>query len=342
MRIDLLGPLPPPYGGVSVHLERLAARLRAAGHAVHAIAPQGPNEKLWTAYWRIARKSRGDVLHCHVAGWAHLLAIGALAALGRRVVLTIHGQSLEDSFDKGGAGTRWALRFGLQRLAGVIAVNERIRRCVVERGGVAPERVHAIPAFLPPDRATLLAEKPDAAVEAFLAAHEPVIAANAFSLEHYDGVALYGADLLAPLLLALRERHPRAGAVLFLATCEGDDVARLARLRDEARAAGVERDLLIVTGSRPFGPTLVRADVLVRPTATDGDAVSVREALWLGVPVVASDCVPRPQGTIVVATRDLAALARGIETALDGGAVARSESDPFREVVAVYERAAAR
>ena len=35
-------------------------------------------------------------------------------------------------------------------------------------------------------------------------------------------------------------------------------------------------------------------DVLLKPTNTDGDAISVREALYLGVPVVASDVVERP------------------------------------------------
>jgi ribosomal protein S2 len=32
----------------------------------------------------------------------------------------------------------------------------------------------------------------------------------------------------------------------------------------------------------------------VRATATDGDAVAVREAIAMGIPVLATDCVPRP------------------------------------------------
>jgi glycosyltransferase involved in cell wall biosynthesis len=339
LHIDLLGPLPPPYGGVSVHVERLVGRLRSAGHDARPIAPQGRNEKLWTAYRRIARESNGDVLHAHVAGLAHLVALGALAATGRRAVLTVHGQSLEDELHRVGPFGRQALRLALGRLAGLIAVNDRIADVAVREGGMAPERVARIPAFLPPDREALRAAAPDAAVCRFLADHEPVVAANAFNLALHEGVPLYGADLLPAIVAALRRRHPRAGALLYLATCEGDDAGRLAAVGAAAEAAGVARDLLVVTGSQPFGPALARADVLLRPTTTDGDAVSVREALWLGVPVVASDCVARPAGTILVSGRDPLAYAAAIETALAAPRPPTGGADPFDEVVAVYERA---
>jgi glycosyltransferase involved in cell wall biosynthesis len=42
-----------------------------------------------------------------------------------------------------------------------------------------------------------------------------------------------------------------------------------------------------------------RSSVFVRPTFRDGDSISVREALALGLPVVASDIGTRPAGTIV-------------------------------------------
>jgi glycosyltransferase involved in cell wall biosynthesis len=44
---------------------------------------------------------------------------------------------------------------------------------------------------------------------------------------------------------------------------------------------------------------LQEADVVVRSTFTDGDAITVREALDLGVPVVASDTAFRPRGVVL-------------------------------------------
>ena len=45
----------------------------------------------------------------------------------------------------------------------------------------------------------------------------------------------------------------------------------------------------------------------MRPTRTDGDAVSIREAMHFGRPVVASDAVPRPEGVVTFPSRDQAA-----------------------------------
>ena len=52
------------------------------------------------------------------------------------------------------------------------------------------------------------------------------------------------------------------------------------------------------------------ADVVVRATNTDGNPLMVQEALWCGVPVVASDCVPRDPEVVTFRSRradDLAA-----------------------------------
>ena len=47
------------------------------------------------------------------------------------------------------------------------------------------------------------------------------------------------------------------------------------------------------------------SDIVLRPTNTDGDALTVREALFLGKKVLASDIVERPEGTILFKTRDI-------------------------------------
>jgi len=47
---------------------------------------------------------------------------------------------------------------------------------------------------------------------------------------------------------------------------------------------------------------MAASDVFVRATLEDGDSVSVREALSLGVPVVASSTAMRPAGAILFQT----------------------------------------
>ena len=54
----------------------------------------------------------------------------------------------------------------------------------------------------------------------------------------------------------------------------------------------------------------------MRATNTDGDAVAVREALNLGVPVVASDASARPDGVVLFETRNLEAMSRAVREVL--------------------------
>jgi glycogen synthase len=61
---------------------------------------------------------------------------------------------------------------------------------------------------------------------------------------------------------------------------------------------------------------LARSDLYVRPTRADGDSISVREALHLGLPVVASAVGVRPPGVYLFEPGDSAALAHSIQTAL--------------------------
>jgi glycosyltransferase involved in cell wall biosynthesis len=56
-----------------------------------------------------------------------------------------------------------------------------------------------------------------------------------------------------------------------------------------------------------------QANALLRTTLFDGDSISVREALYLGVPVIASDNGMRPEGCVLIPPSDGTALLRAVE-----------------------------
>ena len=87
-----------------------------------------------------------------------------------------------------------------------------------------------------------------------------------------------------------------------------------------------------------------QCDLFVRPTFADGDANSVREALSLGIPVVASDVGNRPPGTVLFRTGDVDDLAAKIEETwsrprprpnVDKNAAA---TDNFKSLLDIYYR----
>lgn len=58
------------------------------------------------------------------------------------------------------------------------------------------------------------------------------------------------------------------------------------------------------------------SDLVIRATVTDGNSLSIYEALSIGIPVIASDCVPRPEGVVLFRTRDFDDLYRKVKTVL--------------------------
>jgi glycosyltransferase involved in cell wall biosynthesis len=85
---------------------------------------------------------------------------------------------------------------------------------------------------------------------------------------------------------------------------------------------------------------------MVRPTRSDGDALSIREALHAAVPVVASDVVERPEGTLTFPLEDIGALSATLGLILDDGMPEKDsrgarkgsgEGDSFNEgVIRIY------
>src|SRR5437870_2642764 len=93
---------------------------------------------------------------------------------------------------------------------------------------------------------------------------------------------------------------------------------------DEALALGRRAglaDAMLLVGDVDHEQCLAlmaRSDVFVRPTLMDGDSISVREALALGVPVVASNVGTRPEGTQLFQAGNARELVKQLENAISG------------------------
>ena len=75
--------------------------------------------------------------------------------------------------------------------------------------------------------------------------------------------------------------------------------------------------MMLVHADLSFVKLIKYSDLVLRPTCTDGDALTVREALFLGKPVIASDIVSRPEGTILFKNRDYESMAGKVIEVLD-------------------------
>ncbi len=343
-RVVLVGDVAPPWGGVTAHLDRLQARLVHAGLAVWRVPPC---RTLPVARWYarlVEVLGPGDVVHGHIGGPWNVAGMAAVHFGAAPVVWTVHSERLPQALGNLPRPLGWGLARALGTSARVVPVTEPIAARLVDLG-VPSERIEVLPAFLPPPGAARggSAAPLPAPAEALAQRASPLLVVMASNLTHAEGGAVYGLDLAVEALALLRRRMPNAGLVAYVSSQAGAPPGGgLHAFEDLAEQLGVGSHVAWVTGEHPLWPALARADVFVRPTRFDGDPLSVREALALGTPVVASDVAPRPPGVVCHRASDAADLARAIECAVHTATQRLPQADPFERLLAIYAMAVRR
>ncbi len=337
--VVVAGFYPPPAGGESIHVSKLSDHLEKHGLLrarlnLNRFSP--PQKRQFPAGGPVGlprsllRHVQTDTLlhlHPHGHSWRSwvVAAFGALALQrsGARGVLTLHSGLAPAYLRQHPAmyGVVVRVLAGFQR---IICVNSEISDSLRDLG-VASECLRVIPAFVPgrprPPARTELARVKD---------FGPLILAIVGTGPEY------GLDLLLDALPRLRAAHPdlcclvvgNAGADLLPGRLAGNGLSRSVRF------------LGTLSHERCLG-WIARADLLVRPSLADGDALSVREGLALGVPVVASNTGHRPAGTHLFRVGDSTDLVQQMHAALAPGSASRPIPQPdfLRQVLDVYREA---
>ena len=313
MKVLLIGSYPPPLGGVSVFVKRYGRLLEAEGHTVETLDPEKLSRRqLYSALW--ARARRFDLISLHFPSLHIMLALFALGLAARTEVGEHNWRVLE-------RWPAWQRRFYslfIRRCREVRFVAPHLVDYYRAHGVSVPPRMRVEHPFIPPpaeEEASILAAYPPD-VHQFVGGHRPLLLANAFRLVMRDGVDLYGLDLCIELIARLRDDYPRVGLLFALAEAGGDYYENATR---ELAARGLTGHIHFLAGQQELWPLFKKADLFVRPTLTDGYALSLAEALYFDCPSVASDASPRPAGTILFANRNLDEFERRCRAAIDGG-----------------------
>lgn len=131
-----------------------------------------------------------------------------------------------------------------------------------------------------------------------------IFSAYANSLTKFHGENLYGIDLMIELIYQLRNAGNDVGLVLLITTI--DDRELFEEYKQRIRCYGLEDYIVILNEVIDEASKLyISSDAYLRPTNTDGDSFSIWEALYLGIPVIASDATQRPKGCILFKNRSI-------------------------------------
>jgi glycosyltransferase involved in cell wall biosynthesis len=322
-KVVLLGPLPPPFGGVSVYMSLLLKHLRGRGAGVWAYfgGPYRgePGVRLFNhrrlglvplafAAGRGARVL--DATHFHLE-YPHPLLLPAWLAcklvLRFRWYKNILDGSLPARHREFGPLRRALFRLAVASADEFVVVSDELRRWLQEEIKVG-QKVTVIPCLLPVPREHLdapLGGPLEETLRPYLRRARRVCSVGVFIRE-------YGFADAARAVERLRaETGEDVGLLLLDGAFARDDVYREEVLRG--------REWITVLEKLPnpdVYKVLRRSDAFVRGVVREGFGISRVEALWCGLPVVATD-VGETRGMLTYEFGDAGALARQLRRALE-------------------------
>ncbi|WEN41428.1 Putative glycosyltransferase EpsF [Thauera sp. GDN1] len=267
--------------------------------------PPGHGVRLFPAFLRLCRRLRPSIVHTRNLAALEFAVPAALAGVRARV----HGEHGWDTADPGGTRRKYQLlrRAYSPFVSRYVALSGQIESYLVDRVGIAPERVERI------------CNGVDTARFRPAAVREPLAGST------FDDTALVIVGTVGRLqavkdqvnlvrAFALARGQGRAGARLRLLIA-GDGPQR-ADVEAEIRAAGIG-DVTWLAGERSDVPELMRAlDVFALPSQAEGISNTILEAMASGLPVVATDVggnaelVAEGETGALVPARDPDAMAR--------------------------------
>lgn len=293
-RIILFGPLPPPYGGVAIYMKALVAHFRQAKIRVWTYGGARPadarvrfvaHRRLGTLFALLAEGRNARILdasHFHLE-YPNSLLVPVWLVLKRFLHFEWYKNVLDGSLPKRypgfGALQRWLFHRAVNAVDQFVVVSEDLRRWLQEEIKVR-QPVTVIPCLLPTPFAednTALSSDTAEQLQFYFSQEKRVCCTGVF-------FPSYGFRDVAEAVAELRER---TGKDIGLVLLDGGFV------RDENYREEVlwDRDWITVLEKVPnpeIPEILKRSDVFVRAFGDESYGISRIEALWCGVPVVAT------------------------------------------------------
>lgn len=311
-KILLVGSLPPPIGGVSIHIQRLMDGIKLKGLGVDII-----ESKSLLKFSNIGKILRANVIHVHLSKpKLKFISVLIFKLFLKKVVITNHGKVgskgfVNNLFDS------WA-----NRLANIpIVLNDKSLEVVRK----ANKKTQLITAFIYPSNINPLPQHIDSKVQNFVKKFPGnSYCTNAYSIKFdAQGEEIYSIKALVKQF----EKMPSKGLIISEPSGEY-------QIWYQENNVIISENILFISENHDFLNVIVESSGLIRATTTDGDSLSVREALFKGKPVFATNCVDRPEGCTTFALEKM----NNLETLLDNQTQAkpREQKDAIHQLSELY------
>lgn len=303
IKVLITGPIMPPAGGISIHILRLKNLLHDEFN--FDFIDESTNFK--REYYNIRSLNlikylqkiiQADILFIHSGNnFFKKLHIISGKLMRKKIIITIHGYRKKK---------KWFFRnvdkYIYELSDKIILVNNQIfdklplnnnSKCIIRN------------AFLPPVMKDEIL-KSDEILKWIQTAKEKnkiLLCANASRLDLHNNEDLYGLDMCIELIRRLIGNKYEV-SMIYVVTSLDRGIDRFYGYIDKINSYNLGNHLLLINENVSFVRIIEASDIVLRPTNIDGDAVTIREAIYLNKPVVASDAVNRPNGITLFKNRD--------------------------------------
>ncbi len=317
--ITVCGVYPPPIGGVSTHVQRVVDYLTHQYNKVFFFDTERrsflPNYLIRLMSHII--KKRPDIIHFH-ATYARsmifdLVILYALSFILRFELIVIE-HDCRHLYRRTWI-TKKLFRRCIRAATQVVMMGESAYKSYQEcRIRVKKYTIES--AFLPPAQHTELSivATYSSSLNVFFEQHTPIILFNAAHIMLQDNQDVYGFDQAIEMVSLLQKNYPDVGLLMVVAWVNNKEYFDL--LCERMAHLSVSENIYILQDQKELWPLFKKVDLLIRPTLSDGASISIEEALYFGVPVVASDAVSRQEEVVLYKKSDVKDLAIKVDTVL--------------------------
>ncbi|GAB5410851.1 MAG: hypothetical protein BalsKO_32160 [Balneolaceae bacterium] len=310
-RVNIIGPFPPPFGGISVHIKRIFNHIKKenvqfynTSEASFKRIPTLTKSKLFLLFFKF-----DQLIHYHSTSINVRLVLALYATINPFIYLHAHGASLTDQL-KLSTWKSTIIKLLLPKL-NLICSNSEIYDYM--KSTYSTKSLHLFDAFIPPKYDEKLDREILNSIEW---PNSKYLLSMTGWFNRYNDQDLYGYDIMLNALHELRKNNIDV-SVIASVNGIGNQELYSSFIAERDHLSLNDNFLLIMYDLQELYPIIIKSDIFVRPTNTDGNAVSIKEAIWFDIPVIASDVVPRPDEAIIFKNRSVESLVNVISKQLD-------------------------
>lgn len=289
--ILIIGTLPKTagIGGVTIHIERLIKWLEKESFDVDLC-----DYKATSLNKQVKQIAKHKIIHIHASHPILRLFYVAISMLfGKKSILTVHGDLGRFSAIK-----NWIDKLAVSLCTVPIVINDKS----FEKAKKWNKQTRLMSAFIPPYEDGFVPTYYLQQIAELKKQGKTIYCTNASARSFTNkGEEIYGIDFLIHHF----SDHDR-NSILIVSDPSKDYIKHYNKPL---------KNIIFISEAHSFFAILKTTDVMIRATATDGDAISIKEALYLQKPTIATDCVPRPQGVILFEYNNADSFSKALEQA---------------------------